>query len=61
MGKGTIEQMTPAHFLMNLFALLSYPLIMAPVYRQLFQLPGNNFDHLMSERKAVICRMIFKV
>ncbi len=60
MDKGTIEPMAPAHFLMNLFALLSYPLIMAPVYRELFQLPAKKFDDLMQERKTIICRMIFK-
>lgn len=60
MDKGAIEPMAPAHLLMNLFALLSYPLIMAPVYRELFQLPAQQFDDLMRERKAIICRMIFK-
>jgi AcrR family transcriptional regulator len=61
MDKGTIEPMAPAHFLMNLFSLLSYPLIMSPVYRQLFQLTNDNFDKLLNERKAVICRVLFKV
>lgn len=60
MDRGTIDTMAPAHFLMNLFALLSYPLIMAPVYRELFQLSDQNYDQLLGERKAVICRMIFK-
>jgi len=59
MEKGTISQMNPAHFLMNLFSLLSYPLIMAPLYRQLLQQTGTSFDQLISERKEVICRMIF--
>lgn len=60
MEKGTIDQMAPAHFLMNLFALLSYPIIMSPLYRQLFQLSDKGFDKLINERKAVICRLIFK-
>jgi TetR/AcrR family transcriptional regulator len=60
MDRGTIDAMAPAHFLMNLFGLLSYPLIMAPIYRDLFQLTTANYGQLMSERKAVICRMIFK-
>lgn len=61
MDKGSLEAMAPAHFLMNLFALLSYPLIMAPVYRELFRLTTENYDQLLTERKAIICRMIFKV
>ena len=59
MDRGTIDQMDPAHFLMNLFSLLSYPLIMSPIYRQLFRHRNKNFDELIAERKAVICRMIF--
>jgi AcrR family transcriptional regulator len=59
MEKGTISQMNPAHFLMNLFSLLSYPLIMAPIYRQLLQQTNTDFDQLISERKEIICRMIF--
>lgn len=60
MDRGTIDLMDPAHFLMNLFALLSYPLIMSPVYRQLFKHREQNFDQLLGGRKTVICRMIFK-
>ncbi|MGN6178954.1 MAG: TetR/AcrR family transcriptional regulator [Mucilaginibacter sp.] len=59
MEKGTISRMNPAHFLINLFSLLSYPLIMAPIYRQLLQQADIDFDKLISERKEVICKMIF--
>lgn len=60
MDLGTIEKMNPVHFLMNLFSLLSYPLIMSPLYRQFFQLNKDDFDQLISERKEIICRTIFK-
>lgn len=60
MKKGTIPTMHPTHFLMNLFSLLSYPLIMAPLYRRLFQLDATDFDRLMMERKQIILRMLFK-
>lgn len=60
MEKGTIEQMNPIHFLMNLFSLLSYPLIMAPLYRQFFQLSGKDFEKLIDERKELISRMLFR-
>jgi len=60
MNKGTIEKINPFHFLMNLFSLLSYPLIMAPLYRQLFQISGKDFDALINERKKMIMNMIFK-
>ncbi|SEW49799.1 TetR/AcrR family transcriptional regulator [Chitinophaga arvensicola] len=60
MEKGTIEKMNPAHFLMNLFSLLSYPLIMAPLYKKLFRLSGKDFKALIDERAKIIIRLLFK-
>ncbi len=60
MQAGTIEQMNPKHFLMNLFSLLSYPLIMAPLYRQFFRMGKHDFDQLIAERKQLINKMMFK-
>lgn len=60
MDAGTIAKMNPIHFLMNLFSMLSYPIIMAPLYRQLFQLSKTDFDQIIKERRDIICRMVFK-
>ncbi|NML38784.1 TetR/AcrR family transcriptional regulator [Chitinophaga sp. G-6-1-13] len=60
MKKGTIEKMHPAHFLMNLFSLLSYPLIMAPLYQKLFQVSGKDFKELVNERAKIIINLLFK-
>ncbi|MFD1143656.1 TetR/AcrR family transcriptional regulator [Larkinella insperata] len=60
MENGSLETMQPVQFLMNLFSLLSYPLIMAPLYRQLFGLSDENFKKLITERKDVIIRLLFK-
>ncbi|MBV7532119.1 TetR/AcrR family transcriptional regulator [Chitinophaga sp. sic0106] len=60
MEKGTIAKMNPVHFLMNLFSLLSYPLMMAPVYQQLFHVEEKGWRKLMEERKEVIMRMLFE-
>ncbi|MBC9929141.1 TetR/AcrR family transcriptional regulator [Chitinophaga qingshengii] len=60
MKKGTIEQMNPVHFLMNLFSLLSYPLIMAPLYQKLFQLSDKNFKALIAERGQLIIGLLFR-
>jgi AcrR family transcriptional regulator len=56
----TLEKMNPIHFLMNLFSLLSYPLIMAPLYRQFFNLSEPAFKTLMDERKELISKLLFK-
>jgi TetR/AcrR family transcriptional regulator len=60
MEKGTIEKMNPIHFLMNLFSLLSYPLIMSPLYQNMFNISSDEFDSLINDRSAIILKMIFK-
>lgn len=60
MKKGNLEKMDPIHFLMNLFSLLSYPLIMAPLYKQLFKMSQKNFQTLIHERSQLIMNMLFK-
>jgi len=60
MQAGAIEKMNPKHFLMNLFSLLSYPLMMAPLYRQFFRMGQQDFDQLIAERKQLIYKMMFK-
>jgi len=59
MDSGNLKMMPPSQFLMNLFSLLSYPLIMAPLYRQLFQLSDLAFDELIAARKTMIMDLIF--
>lgn len=60
MQAGAIEKMNPKHFLINLFSLLSYPLMMAPLYRQFFRMGQHDFDQLIAERKQLIYKMMFK-
>jgi len=59
MDSGHVKAMPTYQFLMNLFSLLSYPLIMAPLYKQLFQLTDNAFDELITARKTMIIDLIF--
>lgn len=60
MDAGRIESMNPIHFMMNLSALLSYPMVMAPIYKDYFDLGNEDFSVLLNERKQIICKMIFK-
>jgi TetR/AcrR family transcriptional regulator len=60
MQAGNIQVMNPKHFLMNLFSLLSYPLIMAPLYRQFFGMNQPDFDTLIAERRQLIYKMMFQ-
>ncbi|PST82757.1 TetR/AcrR family transcriptional regulator [Pedobacter yulinensis] len=60
MDSGAIEKMEPVQFLINLFSLLSYPVMMAPLYRQFFGLSVPDFDRLLADRKALILSMLLK-
>ncbi|MDT3405474.1 TetR/AcrR family transcriptional regulator [Mucilaginibacter terrae] len=60
MDAGRIEAMNPIHFMMNLSSLLSYPMVMAPIYKEYFDLSKEDFSVLIKERKQIICKMIFK-
>lgn len=60
MEKGAIDKMDPIHFLMNLFSLMSYPLIMAPLYKKMFRVSEKEFQRLIHERERLIMNMLFK-
>lgn len=60
MQKGTIKKSDPIHFVMNLFSLMAYPVIMAPLYRKLFDLSKEKFESLLSERKALILKIMLE-
>lgn len=59
MNKGTIRKASPENFMINLFALVSYPIIMKPLYLDFFEHSSDDYDRLMTERKTMIMEMIF--
>lgn len=59
MDKGTIAQMKPINFFINLFALLSYPFVARPIYLKMFDLTNAAYNKLLSERKKSIISMLF--
>ncbi|MGI4751607.1 MAG: TetR/AcrR family transcriptional regulator [Janthinobacterium lividum] len=59
MDKGNVRHMNPLHFIMNLFSLMVYPLIMAPLNKQLFDVDDEKYSQLMAERKELILAQIF--
>jgi AcrR family transcriptional regulator len=60
MDKGTITRMNPVHFLWNLVSLLSFPIVMQPMYKRLMNLTDEEYQKLIQERKGIILNMIFK-
>lgn len=59
MEKGTIKTMDPRHFLLNLFSLMAYPLVTAPLNKILFNMNDQTYAELMEQRKQLIFETIF--
>ena len=60
MELGRIKQMDPRHFLMNLFALMAYPLITNCLNKSLYNINDAEYLTLMKERKQLIFEMIYQ-
>jgi TetR/AcrR family transcriptional regulator len=60
MELGKIKQMDPRHFLMNLFALMAYPLITNCLNKSLYNINDAEYLALMKERKQLIFEMIYQ-
>lgn len=60
MNKGKLLKMHPMNFMLNLLALITYPVMMKPLHLQVFSLTETEFNKLLKERKAMILRMIYK-
>ncbi|MGI8634273.1 MAG: TetR/AcrR family transcriptional regulator, partial [Segetibacter sp.] len=59
MEKGTITEMKPINFFINLFSLMAYPFVARPIYLKMFDLTDNGYTKLLVERKKGIVSMIF--
>lgn len=60
MDKGILLKMPPVHFLLNLFSLLRYPSIAAPLYKQLLDVSDKQYQRFLKERKAYILKALLK-
>ena len=59
MAHGTIPQTNPMHFVINLFSLITYPSLAAPLYKQIFAINSASYLKLLKERKQVILKVLF--
>ena len=60
MEEGTIQEMDPLQFVLNLFALMAYPAIAAPLYTKLFNISDARYRELLEGRREVVLKLIFK-
>ncbi|MDQ6813855.1 MAG: TetR/AcrR family transcriptional regulator [Bacteroidota bacterium] len=60
MDKGSIAEMKPINFFINLFALMAYPFVARSFYLKMFDLTEAGYDKLLIERRKNIVSMLFK-
>lgn len=51
---GTIKEIHPMHFLMNLLGMIVFPFIASPMVQQLGDINNDQFKQLMTERQKLI-------
>lgn len=59
MKAGRLIPMDPIHFLLNLIALVSYPLSMRPLLEKSLALNKKDYNKLMADRKSVVLKTLF--
>ena len=60
METGNIPEMKPINYFINLFALMAYPFVARPIYKNIFDLTDTAYNKLLPERKEVIMSLLFK-
>lgn len=59
MDKGTIFKTDPVNFLFDLFSLITYPLVIGPLYKNILDLSDPHYKAILSERKEIILKRLF--
>lgn len=60
MDKGTIPQMDPMQYMINLISMISYPLSMRPVLEKAFNLNKKTYTAILDGRKNAVLKCLFK-
>lgn len=60
MKKGTIEKMEPIQFILNMVSLISFPMAVRPLFQSTMKLNDEEYDKIISERKDIIMKVLFK-
>lgn len=55
---GTIRKVNPFHLLLNSLAMCIFPFIAKPIFTTVVEVPTQQFDHLMKERKEEVKQFI---
>lgn len=57
---GVVRPMVPLNFIINLFALITHPLLLKPLYLELYNLNEETFSNLFQNRKEMILTLLFE-
>lgn len=60
MASGNIEKMDPIQFILNFISMLSFPVCMRPLIQESMELSDEAYEKILSDRKEVILKSIFK-
>ena len=60
MNRGGIEKMQPVQFLLNLMSLLTYPVIIQPLFKKVLQFSDRQYQQMLKERKEIILKTLLK-
>lgn len=59
MNNGLIKKYHPINFIMNIFSLISFPILIKPVLLEVFEIDHTTFSELLLERKKIIKMILF--
>lgn len=59
MQKGTITEMPALQFFLNLMSLLTYPVVVQPLFKKIFQQTDKQYRQLLAARKELILKLLF--
>lgn len=58
--KGTIEKMEPLQFILNIASLVSFPVAIRPLFQSTMRISDAEYDRILSDRKEIIMKILFK-
>lgn len=58
--KGALVDTNARDFMLNLISLISHPITMQPILKQIFSMDNAQFSDMLAKRKAVILNLLFK-
>jgi AcrR family transcriptional regulator len=59
MENGLIKKYHPINFILNIFSLVSFPIVMKPLFIEIFDIDKSEFIALLKARKQVIKTILF--